>query len=569
MKNERTTTPGAPVRLIVIAALAVGVFINTLPAGFVWDDSVVVEKNLFIGKARYLPAVFTPAYFGLFSELSYRPAATLTYFADAALWGRNPLGYHLTNVLLHALATLLFYGVAAKLLESARGGFVAALVFAVHPVHTEAVDGVFAREDILCAVFYFAAVLFFFSAAGCRGQAAATRLAASSLAFLFALFSKEMALSLPALLLALSFLPPLSRQRLRPRTALLAVLLYGSVLGLYLCVRFFLLQNPAEVADRLEPASLLLVPGAVASYLRLVLVPVGLCADRILPAPTAWGLAVSVSTIAGAVLLAALAGRKVPAVTIAAAWFFITIAPVSNLFPLRDPIAERFLYLPSAGACMLLAIPAVARRRSGCVFAAAVIAVFSLMTLQRNRVWKDGLSLWTDTVARSPLSVTARNNLALAYAGEGRIHEAIRELERAVELSPRDAESRINLGSLHALAGSRDRAEAELRLAVRLSPASASAHYNLGRLLDMAGRPGEAAAEYGAALRIRPCHLEARNNLAALYATEGDYRRARAEWGRVLALDPSNPQARNNLRELSAIEGRPRLESRREGRHSP
>ena len=203
------------------------------------------------------------------------------------------------------------------------------------------------------------------------------------------------------------------------------------------------------------------------------------------------------------------------------------------------------------------------------VVAAAVIAVFSLMTLQRNRVWKDGLSLWTDTVARSPLSVTARNNLALAYAGEGRIHEAIRELERAVELSPRDAESRINLGSLHALAGSRDRAEAELRLAVRLSPASASAHYNLGRLLDMAGRPGEAAAEYGAALRIRPCHLEARNNLAALYATEGDYRRARAEWGRVLALDPSNPQARNNLRELSAIEGRPRLESRREGRHSP
>ena len=203
---------------LIIILISILLYLNTLPNTFVYDDAYVITENYFIKSLGNLPKLFTKDYLPFSGELSYRPIVTLTYFIDYAIWGLNPLGYHLTNVILHTINVFLFYTFIKSISQNLTISSLSALLFLSHPLLTETVNAVCYREDILVSIFFLLAFIYFikiripFSGRGNLTQQTRTRFVPSyitSCAFYCrALFSKEMAITLPILLVLFDLLCP-------------------------------------------------------------------------------------------------------------------------------------------------------------------------------------------------------------------------------------------------------------------------------------------------------------------------------------------------------------------------
>jgi len=207
---------------LIIILISILLYLNTLPNTFVYDDAYVITENYFIKSLGNLPKLFTKDYLPLSGELSYRPVVTLTYFFDYAIWRQNPLGYHLTNVILHTINVFLFYLFIKSISRNSSLSILATLLFLSHPLLTETVNAVCYREDILVSIFFLLAFIYFikiripFSGRGNLTQQINTRLVLyytiSCASYCLALFSKEMAITLPILLVLFELLYPRPRQ---------------------------------------------------------------------------------------------------------------------------------------------------------------------------------------------------------------------------------------------------------------------------------------------------------------------------------------------------------------------
>ncbi|MBI3813754.1 MAG: hypothetical protein HY279_04715, partial [Nitrospinae bacterium] len=251
---------------LLIGIFSIAIYINTLDNGFLFDDYDTIVNNAMIREVKYLPHLFKKDYFSLSSEMSYRPVVTLTYFFDYAIYGLNPWGYHLTNVLLHAVNGVILYIFLTLLInQDARckmqdvrnknqetGGIlslasyflplVSSLIFVTHPVLTEAVNAISFREDLLCFLFFISASIIYLKSSKLEAQSSkfkASSLQLSALSFyLLALFSKEMAVTLPLIVYGYERL--LKEKGKRFYSVLLSPLLigYAVVTLIYLYIRF-------------------------------------------------------------------------------------------------------------------------------------------------------------------------------------------------------------------------------------------------------------------------------------------------------------------------------------------
>ncbi|MBI5678840.1 MAG: hypothetical protein HZC52_10230, partial [Planctomycetes bacterium] len=200
----------------IIIFISILLYLNTLRNTFVYDDAYVISENYFIKYLGNLPKLFTKDYLPLSGELSYRPIVTLTYFFDYAIWRLNPLGYHLTNVILHTVNVFLFYLFMKTISRNSSLSILATLLFLSHPLLTETVNAVCYREDILASIFfllsfiYFGKILVPFRKEGVPAQQTSTRFVlyytVSCGSYCLALFSKEMAITLPVLLVIFALL---------------------------------------------------------------------------------------------------------------------------------------------------------------------------------------------------------------------------------------------------------------------------------------------------------------------------------------------------------------------------
>src|SRR3972149_3195809 len=203
---------------LIIILISILLYLNTLPNTFVYDDAYVITENYFIKSWGNLPKLFTKDYLPLSGELSYRPVVTLTYFIDYAIWRLNPMGYHLTNVILHTVNVFLFYVFIKNIIRTHTLTILATLLFLSHPLLTETVNAVCYREDILASIFFLLSFIYFikicipFSGSGNLTQQTHTRLVlyytVSCGSYCLALFSKEMAITLPILLVLFDLLYP-------------------------------------------------------------------------------------------------------------------------------------------------------------------------------------------------------------------------------------------------------------------------------------------------------------------------------------------------------------------------
>ena len=436
----------------LLGLLAAGVYANTLRNGFALDDEAIIVENDRVHGIEFLPMAIDSSYWprgNLGSEL-YRPLTTATYVVNWELAGPVAWSYHAVNVVLHAAVTLALLALLLQLGAPLRAALVGAAVFAVHPVHVEAVANVVGRAELLAALFYLLAC----SAYLRRDWRPAVRLPLVTFAYFLSMGAKEMGVTLPVVLLLLEALAAADFRDFtrRVRRELPAFVAISAAAAAFLLLRSAAMD--ATLGDLAAPELQNLSPfGRIATairvwpeYLRLLVFPARLVADyapgviRPVGGFDAMLLAGLLLGLAAAVV-AARAWRPAPLLSLGVLWFAITILPVSNLLiPIGVVLAERTLYLPSVGLALALAglVPLLVRRatphaRSALVAALALALVFgAVRTWTRNPVWRSTGSLVRDLAARHPESFRVQWMLATTQLAHGDTAAAIRAYDAAV-----------------------------------------------------------------------------------------------------------------------------------------
>ncbi|MCX7015703.1 MAG: tetratricopeptide repeat protein, partial [Candidatus Sumerlaeota bacterium] len=504
---------------VCLAVLAYG---NTVFHGFSYDDIYTVERNPLLRADDYWRRFFSPDYFWMSGEETFRPLVTLSYGLEHKAFGLWAGGYHLTNVALHALNAWLLFLVVAPWFSQPVWGALAASLFAVHTAGTEAVDGVSFREDVLVAAFLLTAWLALRRALRPGTRVSLVPLAAASVLYFLGCLSKESGLVFVALA-ALGMRAGLLAKGAEKRTPLLPGLLALNALMpaalLFLWVWGAWMGNPGKQPHAYLGGSRLAaafnLPAVYAHHLKLLLWPAGLQADYIFPgASDILSVAMQAQMALFIVALCAVVYlfERAPRIGFGLAWIVVTLAPVSNLVPLINPLADRYLYLPLAGFAMSAAAAAEALwrrsagwsqrstrfvRRAVIVAAAAGLAALLYATTQRNLVWSSDERLWSETVQREPNS----------YRAWLRLGDALRA--QAQPLTAPDA-----LKRRYALLGA---AEQYLRKARSLAPHHPDVRNALGNVYLMEGELDEAIEEYRTSLYLLPRNPTASINLAQAY----------------------------------------------------
>jgi tetratricopeptide (TPR) repeat protein len=301
---------------------------------------------------------------------------------------------------------------------------------------------------------------------------------------------------------------------------------------------------------------------------KLALFPFGLSAEYVHAYPPHFWSAANLAGLALVALLIACAWRlriKYPVITFGLAWFLVTLAPVLNLYELINPLAERYLYLPLVGVAIAAAaaleavlfregrarLPWVRQIAAGVVV--CLLLGLSAYSFERNRVWQDNYTLFSQTAKRVPESARVHGGLGLAFQQMGRLSEAAREFRRAIALNPRLAHAHFSLANVLEQSGRIDEAIAAYERAAALEPGYGNVYYNLGGLYVKKGLLQQALTAYLRHLEFNPRDIEARNNLGVVYAMQGRLASAEAQWRQVLAIEPDNREALANLEKAKTV----------------
>jgi len=581
-----------------VAALVAMTFVAYAPVvdnGFIWDDDDYVTENTRLQSLEGLGEIWldyeaTPQYY---------PLVHSSFWVEYQLWGLAPLGYHVVNVLLHALAAFLLWRVLSAL--GVPGAWLAAAIFALHPVHVESVAWVTERKNVLSGVFALGSLLAYIRAGGVvddtsGGRSTRRMYGLALLAFACALLSKTVTGSLPAVILLLVWWK-------RGRVG-------GRDLGLLL--PFFLLAFAfGALTVQLESQHV----GASGPQWDLSFVERCTIAGRALwfyaakllwPDPLIfnyprWAIdagrpvaylapLAAAGAILGLFFARGVCGRgPLVAVLIFAGTLFPALG-FFDVYPMRYSfVADHFQYLASASLIALFAAGvarAADRPAAGtapmAVVAVLVLTVLGLRTFQQVQVYRDQETLWRDTLVKNTRSWLAHDALGVIAERRGDLEEAISHFRRSIEIEPRQHEGYSKLGNALRRSGDLDGAIVEVRRSIEIEPRSIAAHNTLGlahhdrgefdaaavsfeRAIEIhpenaaaytnlgitraaQGRLDSAAAHHREALRIAPDLAAAHTNLASVLLAQGKSKEAIAHLARAVELDPTSMTARKNLR---------------------
>ena len=540
---------------LLVVVLTCATFLPALWNDFVnWDDDRNLIDNL---SYRGLGWQQLSWMFSTFHEGHYQPLSWLTFGLDYLIWGMNPVGYHLTSLVLHGANAVLFYFVARRLLGAALpqatsaenwrlsvGAGLTALLFSIHPLRVESVAWATERRDVLSAWFFLGAIYFYLrSHAAEHDQARRRWMTGAIVVYALSLFSKATAMTLPIVLLWLDIYP-LKRLRLAwpvnftpvLRHILSEKLPFFLLAILFAVIALFAQQNtgalrPVEnyfVTYRLGQAFY-----GLYFYLWKTLLPVSLSPLYELPYDFDMWTPVFLACGAAAVVLSALLyllRQRWPAALACWAYYLVVVAPVLGVAQSGPQlVADRYSYLSClswallAGGVFYLCLNPSRDRSDRAVrsvlvplFASAVLMILGVLTWKQSQVWRDSKTLWRHAIAVGSDSAIARYNLARRSELEGDLPDSIEHYRRAISINP----------------------------------TMADAHHNLARLLAKQGKPDEAIAHYREALKFKPNDAETHNNLALLFASKGELEASLAEFRRAMVIDPKFAKPYFNLGRL-------------------
>src|SRR3989304_6087985 len=449
---------------IILAVISLIVFCNTLGNSFVYDDSVTIVNNNLIKNWKNF----------------------------YSLWGLNPTGFHLTNLLLQAANTLLFYLFLKRVAKSNTLAFFSTLLFTTHPILTETVNSISYREDLLAAPFFLIAFILYLKINKPFFNKSKFLLyyPVSLFSYLLALFSKEMAITFPILLILFDiFYLPSGK----PLQALIKKLKgiyigYFSVTGFYLFIQFVVFRHVYIRLDQTKQ-SLFVMIKVLASYIKLLFLPFNLMAERYLYIPI-----MGISGIIGILI------QK------------------SNL---KNPLAT--------------------------ICSAIVIFTLGVMCINRNGIWRDEFTLWYSTSIREPNSARAHHNLGVVHSSKDFYDYAEYQYKKTLEINPKDIEAHYNLGNAYERKGILDKAIKEYQDTIRYNPYYADAYNNLGNIYKKTHLLDKAIEHYKKAIRCNPFNPHYYNNIGLAYHEKKLYKEAVTEFARSLKINSGMSTTHNHL----------------------
>jgi tetratricopeptide (TPR) repeat protein len=543
----------------LIVVLTIVVYIPALRCGFVWDDDDHFTRNPAMTSVHGLEQIWSSL-----AVSRYYPLTLTTFWVERQLCGLHPLPYHAVNIALQAANSVLLWMLLRRL--NVPGAWLAAALWAVHPVGVESVAWVTELKNIQSGFLFFLSVLCFLN------FAADSKRSSYALAFAFgtaAMLSKPSTVVLPLVLLLCVWWKRGHWQRRDLLRVAPFFLLALGMSAMTVAEQERWVQRAGAVGWQLPTAERLIIAGkTVWFYAAHVLWPANLM--FIYPR---WDMsAVSVLSwlpLAGVVAVGALLWmcRRQPwarAGLFGIGFFVVALLPVMgffNVFFFRYSfVADHFQYLACIGLIGLVVGSGTiicqrvgpSGRRLGMFGAAIVLLLLGASTWNRTDVYQNMETLWRDTVTRNPGAYMAHNNLGNVLAQSGRVEEAIGQYEQAMRLKPDDAEAYVNLGNVLWNTGKVQEAIGQYEHALRINPNFAVAHKGLGLALERTGNVSDAAGHYEEALRIKPDDAEVHNYLGLSLKRMGKVPEAAWQYEKALRINPDYLEALNNLAWLLA-----------------
>ncbi|MDI6729225.1 MAG: tetratricopeptide repeat protein [Thermodesulfovibrionales bacterium] len=550
--------------IVIIALASILVYSNTLFMDFVWDDIPFIKGNKFITDVEKIPHLFTTNLWegveGFFRGDYYRPIYALSFAIDHIFWQENPLGYHITNILLHAIASIAVYLLALRILHENTAAFIAGLIFSVHPLHVEAVAWITGRNNMLLAIFMVLSIYFYTLYSEKR---MAKYIAASLILFFLSLLIHEIAITLPMIIL----LYGICFEEGRLKNKLLWPLIYCAITIPYFILRFAFLEQAFKGVGK-DPFvwHIYTAPILLLKYLKVLILPVSLKVAYEIPIRKAlFGQGVMLSLVFLCIIIALVifSKRYDRKLFFSLSWIFITIIPVSGIFIFIKPflMADRYLCVPSVGFSMAVAIGFVKIRERLKdknviinTIGLSVVAVLSVVSFAYSFTWKDHYTFTIRMIKDAPNYPDAHYNLGLIYAGQKRFDEAVNEFQSALKINPNHVETISNLGLVYATQGRLNDAVHELQKALSIKP-HYIIHNNLGVMYLNQKRFDEAVNEFQSALKLNPDYGRAYNNLGLAYMKQGKIDDAVIHFKKAIDMNPDNENYRKNLDKASALRG--------------
>ena len=563
-----------PTRLAIAGGLFLAVVLlaygPALDGGFIWDDDAHVTRPE-LRDLRGLVRIWTDPT----ATQQYYPLTHSGFWLQSFLWGERPVGYHVVNVVLHALSALLAWTVLRRL--DVRGALLAAAIFALHPVHVESVAWISELKNSLSGVLYLAAALAWlrFDPPGKEpGEPREARWwIVAFILFVCALLAKSVTATLPAALLLIVWW---KRGRLslgRDVVPLIPFLAVGVAMGL---ITAWIERHVIGARGEDYAFSLIervLVAGRVFwFYLGKLLWPAELIfiyPRWTIDASAGWQYLFPVAAVVVVGAAWALRGRIGRGPAAGLLYFGGTLFPVLgffNVYPFKFSfVADHFQYLASLGILTMVAWGVATaleragawRKPAGVAACAVLLVVLGGLSFHQARIYEDAETLWIDTTTRSPASFMAFNNLGYEYSRQGRLDEAEEAYATAIAVKPDFDQGYFNLARLHGKQGRAERAIAMYRRAIELRPGYGDAYYNLGIELGGLGRHAEAIRALEAAIEARPDVAEAHYNLGIALSRSGRLEEAAEAMDSALAIRQDYPEARLGLGAIYRGLGRP------------
>ena len=561
-------------RCTVIVLLLVITYGNTLNHGFAWDDVTLIVDNPLLTKLSNIPLFFVSEDRTEGSTGYYRPVTYVSFALDHALWGNNPVGFNITNLLLQIIATLLFFRTVADLFQKESLAFTAALLFALHPLAGESVNfHAGGRNTLLCACFALLSLLlhlhkkYYFAVAS----------------FIAAIFAKEFALLMPVIFLTTDY------YLLRRKKSWPVYCCYLLSITLYLTLRSSAVQHANFLKTILFPDSLMAAPGIVVKYLWHMIAPFDL---RVLydfnTCPLSWKITCTV--LLTGLVTAAILFRKHKEIPFSVGWMFLFMLPILNIIPLGDiVIADRYAYFSLMGFSILPAFildKMEVRQRIGLLV--MVCLSYGGITISRNSHWQNSSSLYRQMTLDAPTISLGFQNLGAEYLIKGnkgeaekylllaygkknasfktllelmtvyletdRLDQALNILTKEQAKNQNDLHTAVMISSIYQIMGNDAMAKNTLAAATLHFPGldemmiqRATSLCRSGERFSADHRYQEAKAFLVEALLVKPTYLPTLMDLGTLYAETGELQRAVEYFRKAITLEPLNPAPHYNL----------------------
>jgi tetratricopeptide (TPR) repeat protein len=562
---------------LIILLVSFAVYFNALFNEFVYDDLLNVVQNPWIKDLKNIPQIFT-TYFSAFDPNTaasyYRPLIHIIDMFTYAVFGLNPLGFHLVNIIFHAFTSILVFSIAKKMLSKSQPSiytqvfspaFFIALLFSVHPIHTEAVTWISGITD-LSYTFFLLLSLYLYMRSETGGR---VNYYLSLMSFFLSTLCKEPALTLPFILIVYDY--SFNKMDFRQTRRIVRYFPYIVVMAIYFVLRLNALGRFAQGYSSIDLNTYQYIINLIvlfSQYIQKLILPFNLSAiyslhplTSILQPKSMLSLVFSLG-----ILVFAYRIRRDKILFFSLCLVVIPLLPTFFLAQIagKSVFAERYLYLPSSGFVILLVL-LLARIRVPVHFQHTILAgVLLILTLSyatgtviRNMVWKNNYTLWSDAVKKDPDSAIAHSYLGRTLYADGKIKEAIDQYQQALNLNPKDEDIYVNLGAAYLLDGRIKEAFMQFQAVLRINPTIPEAHINLANIYINDGLIDEAIVHYQIALKLNPSLAPAYNGLGIAYIKKRMIVEAIENFSSAVRSDSNNSDYYDNLMKAYEIRKKP------------